>query len=268
MRVVLIQLAASTDSERNRAEVRQRLDRLEPGVDLVVLPEGAMHDFGPPDHDLAAAAEPVDGPFVEMLAGWAQRAAATVIGHIFERHESGGPPYNTAVVVGPDGSTRAAYRKVHLYDSFGYVESERLTPGPIEPVVVDVAGMAVGLLTCYDLRFPEYARLLVDRGADVLAVPTAWVRGPLKEDHWATLLRARAIENTVYVLGAAQCGPNYTGRSMVVDPMGIVVAGAGEAEADIHAEITSDRVETARSRNPSLANRRLAPAADRTSPRP
>lgn len=266
MRVVLIQLAASTDSERNRDEVRQRLDRLEPDVDLVVLPEGAMHDFGPPDHDLAAAAEPVDGPFTSMLADGARRLGATVIGHIFERHESGGPPYNTAVVVGPDGSTLAAYRKVHLYDSFGYVESERLSPGPIEPVVVDVGELRVGLLTCYDLRFPEFARLLVDHGADVLAVPTAWVRGPLKEDHWETLLRARAIENTVYVLGAAQCGPTYTARSMVVDPLGVVIAGAGESEADIPAEISTDRVRAARRRNPSLANRRLSPTADRTSP--
>lgn len=257
MRVALIQFAASTDSERNRAEVRQRLGRLEPGLDLVVLPEGAMHDFGSPDHDLGAVAEPVDGPFVAMLAEEAKRLDAAVIGHIFERHETGGPPYNTTVVLGPDGSTRAAYRKVHLYDSFGDVESGRLSAGPIAPVVVEVAGLRVGLLTCYDLRFPEFARLLVDEGAEVLAVPTAWVRGPLKEDHWETLLRARAIENTVYVLGAAQCGPTYTARSMVVDPLGVVVAGAGESEADIHAEITADRVEAARRRNPSLANRRI-----------
>jgi predicted amidohydrolase len=257
MRVALIQLAATTDSERNRDEVRRRLGRLEPGLDLVVLPEGAMHDFGPPDHDLGAVAEPVDGPFVAMISEEAKRLDATVIGHIFERHESGGPPYNTAVVVDRDGSTRAAYRKVHLYDSFGYVESERLSAGPVTPVAVDVADLRIGLLTCYDLRFPEFARLLVDGGAEVLAVPTAWVRGPLKEDHWEILLRARAIENTAYVLGAAQCGSTYTGRSMVVDPLGVVVAGAGEAEADVRAEITADRVEAARRRNPSLANRRI-----------
>jgi predicted amidohydrolase len=261
MRVALIQLRASTDSEHNRAVVRQRLDRLDgAGVDLVVLPEGSMHDFGPPDHDLAAAAEPLDGPYVDMLTDQARRLDATVVGHIFERHESSGLPYNTTVVIGPDGATRAAYRKVHLYDSFGYVESDRLSAGPIEAVTVDVDGLRIGLLTCYDLRFPEFSRLLVDRGADVFAVPTAWVSGPLKEDHWETLLRARAIENTVYALGAAQCGPTYSGRSMVVDPMGVVVAAAGESDADVMADLSADRIVAARKRNPSLANRRIGSA--------
>jgi deaminated glutathione amidase len=221
-----------------------------------------MHDFGSPDHDLAAAAESLDGPYVEMLADQARRLGATVIGHIFERHESGDRPYNTSLVIGPDGTTRAAYRKVHLYDSFGYVESDRLSAGPIETVTVDVDGFRIGLLTCYDLRFPEFARLLVDRGADVLAVPTAWVSGSLKEDHWETLLRARAIENTVYALGAAQCGPKYAGRSMVVDPMGVVVAGAGESDADVVADVSADRIAAARKRNPSLANRRIGSEPD------
>lgn len=266
MRVGLIQLASGTDSDRNRAAVRERLRGLGgTGPDLVVLPEGSMHDFGPPDHDLAAAAEPVDGPYVGMLAEQARSLRATVIGHIFERHESGGPPYNTAVVLDPDGSIRAIYRKIHLYDSFGYLESGRLSAGPVAPVTVDVAGLRIGVMTCYDVRFPELARLLVDAGADVLAVPTAWVRGPLKEDHWETLLRARAIENTVYVLGAAKCGPMYTGRSMVVDPMGVAIAAAGEVEADVLADVTGERVAQARERNPSLANRRIRPAGERIS---
>ncbi len=258
MHVALLQLAATTDSEHNRAAVRKRLERLDgSGVDLVVMPEGAMHDFGETGHSLAGAAESVDGPFVEMLADQARQLGATIVGHIFERSESGDLPYNTAVVIDPAGALVATYRKIHLYDSFGFLESERLSAGPTTPVAVDVGGVRLGLLTCYDLRFPEHARLLVDDGADVLVVPAAWVRGPLKEDHWVTLLRARAIENTVYVLGAAQCGPNYSGRSVVVDPMGIVVAGAGEAEADVITEITTERVAEARRRNPSLANRRL-----------
>ena len=258
MRVVLLQLAATTDSEPHRVAVRKRLERLEGSdTDLVVMPEGSMHDFGAPDHDLAADAEPIDGPFVEMLSEQARSLRTTIVGHIFERHESGGLPYNTAVVIGPSGEVAATYRKIHLYDSFGFLESERLSAGPITPVTFEVGGVRLGLLTCYDLRFPELARLLVDDGADAFVVPAAWVRGPLKEDHWLTLLRARAIENTVYVLGAAQCGLNYSGRSVIVDPMGVVVAGAGEAEADVSADITTERVAEARRRNPSLANRRL-----------
>ena len=126
------------------------------------------------------------------------------------------------------GAVSTSYRKIHLYDSFGYKESDALRAGPLAPVVVDVAGFRVGLMTCYDLRFPELARLLVDHGAEVLVVPAAWVAGPRKVEHWRTLVRARAIENTVFVVAAAQPGPRYSGHSMVVDPLGDVLAEAGE----------------------------------------
>ena len=112
-----------------------------------------MHDFGPTDHDLAAVAEPLDGPFVGMLAEQSRRLGATVIAGMFERSDD--LPFNTLVAVAPDGSLAATYRKIHLYDSFGYRESDRLSAGDIEPVVVDVAGVPTGLMTCYDLRFPE-----------------------------------------------------------------------------------------------------------------
>ena len=256
MRVVLAQLASSTDSSANRSLVASVLSAAgESRPDLVVLPEATMHDFGDPGHDLSASAEPLDGPFVGLLSTSARRLGATVVAGMFEAAD--GPPYNTLVGVGPDGDLRATYRKVHLYDSFGYRESDRLAPGPVDPVVLDVAGHRVGLMTCYDLRFPEMTRLLVDAGADTVAVPAAWVAGPLKEDHWTTLLRARAIENTVYVLGAAQCPPTYTGHSAVVDPMGVVVAAAGEAPRLVLGDVDPARVADARARNPSLANRRI-----------
>jgi predicted amidohydrolase len=223
--------------------------------DLVVLPEASMHDFGDPGHVLAGSAEPLDGPFVDLISTWARRLAATVVAGMFEAAD--GLPYNTLVAVGPDGTVTATYRKVHLYDSFGYRESDRLAPGPVGPVVLDVAEHRVGLLTCYDLRFPEQARLLVDAGADTVAVPAAWVAGPLKEDHWTTLLRARAIENTVYTLGAAQCPPTYVGHSAIVDPMGVVVAAGGESPGLVIGEVNPARVANARARNPSLANRRI-----------
>ncbi len=219
-----------------------------------------MHDFGAPDDDLAAVAEPLDGPFVAMLGEQAKRLDATVVAGMFERSDDPARPYNTLVAVGPDGSLLGISRKVHLYDSFGYRESDRLRPGPIEPAVIAVGGLQVGLMTCYDLRFPEYARLLVDAGADTLCVPAAWVRGPLKEDHWTTLLRARAIENTTYVLGAAQCGATYCGLSQVVDPQGVIVAAAGEEETVVTAVVLPDRLAAARRRNPALTHRRLPPA--------
>ena len=113
-------------------------------------------------------------------------------------------------------------------------------------------------MTCYDLRFPELARALVDAGAEVLVVPAAWVAGPHKVDHWRTLVRARAIENTVFVVAAGQPGPRYTGHSLVVDPLGDVLAEAGEGAAVAHRDAGARRPSTtARRTNPSLANRRL-----------
>ncbi len=173
---------------------------------------------------------------------------------MFESGDDPARPFNTLVV---RGGAEASYRKIHLYDSFGYRESDRLTAGPLDPVVVDVAGLRLGLMTCYDLRFPELARLLVDAGADALVVPAAWVAGPRKVEHWRTLLRARAIENTVYVVAAAQPGPRYSGHSMVVDPLGDVLAEAGDGPEVVVAELDDETLATARATNPSLANRRL-----------
>ncbi len=265
MKVVLVQLASATDSAANRHAMsgwvdRIRASRAEP--DLVVFPEGAMHDFGSPDHDLSAVAEPLDGPYVAALSGHARRLDATLVGHIFERSDTG-LPFNTQVVVAPDGSIAAAYRKIHLYDSFGYAESDRLSAGGITPVVLDVGGVPVGLMTCYDLRFPEMGRALVDAGARVFVVPSAWVAGALKEDHWQLLVRARAVENTVYVAAAAQCGRAYCGHSMLVDPMGVTVAAAAEAEAVVTGDVDLDRLALARDTNPSLRNRRFGPQGGR-----
>jgi predicted amidohydrolase len=225
---------------------------------LVVLPEASMHDFGAADAPLGRTAQPLDGRFVAMLAQLAVRYRLTIVAGMFETSPDESRPYNTLVVLGPTGELVASYRKLHLYDSFGYRESDRLLAGDGSPVVVTVGGFRLGLLTCYDLRFPELSRLLVEAGADVLVVPAAWVKGPLKESHWETLLRARAIENTVYVLGAAQCGRSYIGRSMAVDPMGVVLAGLGVDEGVAVTTLERRVIEQARERNPSLANRRLS----------
>ncbi|HMG28718.1 MAG TPA: carbon-nitrogen hydrolase family protein [Jiangellaceae bacterium] len=256
MRVALVQFAAGLDSAAN-LDAAQLLTK-EVVADLIVLPEAVMHDFGPPDSRLGPVAQPLDGPFVSALAGLARHHGAGVVAGIFERSDDPERPYNTLVALGPDGVLLGSYRKTHLYDSFGYRESDRLLAGRPEPVVVDVAGRRLGLMTCYDLRFPEHARALVDGGADLMVVPAAWVRGPLKEDHWVTLLRARAIENTVDVVAAAQCGRWYCGNSMAVDPMGVVVAALGEAEGVVTAVLDERRLRSVREQNPALKHRRWA----------
>ncbi|MGA8851919.1 MAG: carbon-nitrogen hydrolase family protein [Aeromicrobium sp.] len=255
MRVAVLQFVSALDSATNRTRIGERLEALPGDLDLVVLPEGAMHDFGEPGHDLSAVAEALDGPFVTMLATHARRLGATIVAGMFESTDT--LPFNTLVVIGPDGSRRDTYRKVHLYDSFGYRESDRLAPGDVTPVVIDVAGMCVGLMTCYDLRFPELARALVDDGADVLLVPAAWVAGQHKLHHWQTLLAARAIENTVFVVAPAQGGDRYTGHSLALDPMGLVLGEAGADDETIVVEIDRHEIEAVREVNPSLSNRRM-----------
>jgi predicted amidohydrolase len=257
MRIALLQFAAGLDVDENLATIT-RLAR-DARADVIVAPEAAMHDFGEPAVSLAPIAQPLDGPFVGALQALARSLGSVIIAGIFEQSDDDPRPFNTVVTIDPDGSLRGTYRKVHLYDSFGYRESDKVKPGPVEPTTVDLSGVRAGLLTCYDLRFPEHTRALVDAGADVVIAPSAWVRGPLKEDHWQTLIRARAIENTIYVAAAAQCGATYCGRSIVVDPLGVVTAALGEQEGSVVADVDPERIAVARDRNPALGHRRFSP---------
>ncbi len=251
LRIALVQEASGLEPEANRARLAELTPR---DADLVVWPEASARDFGDPDSDLSAFAEPVTGPYATEVARVADDLGATLVAGLFETSHDPARPFNTLVA---RGAATASYRKVHLYDSFGYCESDRLLAGEPGPVVVTVGGWSVGLMTCYDLRFPEMARLLVDAGAELIVVPAAWVAGPLKVDHWRTLLRARAIENTVFVAAAGQPAPRYTGHSMVVDPMGLVLAEAGPDAEVVRADVSRAVLEEARRTNPSLRNRRL-----------
>ncbi|MDX6277263.1 MAG: deaminated glutathione amidase [Nocardioidaceae bacterium] len=259
MRVALLQLASATDATANRTEITARLAELTAadGIDLVVLPEAAMADFGPKGSDLGAVAEPLDGPFVQLIGTEAQRLGATIVAGMFESTETG-LPFNTLAVVGPDGTLQATYRKIHLFDSFGHRESDQLSPGAVEPVTVEIAGRSVGLMTCYDLRFPEHGRALAVGGADLLVVPAAWVVGEHKVHQWRTLLQARAVENTVHVVAAAQCGADYCGHSLAVDPWGEVIDEAENEPTTVIVDLDDEDVSRVRAVNPSLANRRIS----------
>ena len=251
VRVAVVQKAAGLEPAANRS----LLAELTPDdADLVVFPEAFARDFGEAGSDVSEYAEPLDGPFVTEVERVAKERDTTVVAGLFESSSDPGRPFNTLVA---RGAATAEYHKIHLYDSFGYRESDRLSAGEPAMAVTQIGGLTVGLMTCYDLRFPEMSRALVDAGAEVLVVPAAWVAGPRKVDHWRTLLRARAIENTVYVVAAAQPAPRYTGHSMVVDPLGDVLAEAGDGDEMIRAVLDRAVLDDARRTNPSLANRRL-----------
>ena len=251
LRVALVQHGSGLVPEDNR----ELLAELTPsGADLVVFPEAFARDFGAAGSDVSGYAEAVDGPFVTEVARVARERGATLVAGMFETAEDPHRPYNTLVV---RGAASAAYRKIHLYDSFGHRESDRLSAGATTPVVFELAGFTVGLMTCYDLRFPELARALVGAGADVLVVPAAWMAGPVKAEHWRTLVRARAIENVAYVVAVGQPGPRYTGHSLAVDPLGEVLVEAGVGPEVLTAVLDDTVLARARGTNPSLANRRM-----------
>jgi predicted amidohydrolase len=259
MKVGVGQFAAGFDKAANLATAQALVAQAAAeGADLVVLPEGAMHDFGPQDLALAPFAEPLDGPFITGIAAAARQAGVTVVAGMFESVE-GDPTraYNTVVAVGPDGDLVGGYRKQHLFDALGWVESDRLAAGePRDRLVFDVGDIRVGVMTCYDIRFPELARALVEDGATLLAIPSAWVAGSNKAAQFRTLATARAIENVVYVAGAVQLPRSYTGESVIIDPFGLVRAELGIEEGVVVADVRAARVTECRERMPSLSHRR------------
>lgn len=268
MQVAVIQLRSGLDPAANRRRAADAVGAAaDEGAELVVLPEASQCGFGPPEFDLAAVAEPLDGPFVDTLAAVARARRVTVVAGMFEPVPGDRRVFNTLVAVGPDGLA-ARYRKLHLYDALGWKESDRVRAGDPRGdddgpgvVAVEVGPFCLGLMTCYDLRFPEMARALVDAGATAIALPAAWVAGEHKAEQWGVLVRARAIENTVYLAAAAQPGPEYTGYSMLVDPTGLHLAVLdGEAEGPVASALADwepGRVAEVRRGMPVLANRRF-----------
>jgi predicted amidohydrolase len=259
MRVAVVQFAASADKPANLRRLTELIGQaVATGATLVVCPEAAMHGFGDGSTPLAPIAEGLDGAFVTGLAKCASRHGVTVVAGMFEPVEDDDQrAYNTVVALGPDGELMGRYRKQHLFDALGWAESKRLEPGDVsERLVFDCGEFRVGVMTCYDVRFPELARTLADDGVDLLALPSAWVAGPLKETQWQTLVRARAIENVMYVAAADQSAPSYAGNAMVVDPFGVVLAGLADRDGFAVAELDPERLAECRERMPSLQHRR------------
>jgi len=253
LNVGLVQFSPSDDAADNRAVLRDAFDHLD-DVDLVVLPEYSSW-FHKDTERWRDGAESIDGPFVSFVVEKSRDLSATVIAGLLV--SNGDTITNTVVAVNANGMI-GRYDKVHLYDAFGALESSVITAGdPAEsPLIVDVNDWAIGVQTCYDLRFPEMSRRLVDAGATVLAVPADWVPGPHKSEHWQTLLRARAIENVAWVVAANHAESSGIGESMVIDPLGEVIVEASTGEIVLDVVLGPDAVLAARRSNPALRNRR------------
>jgi predicted amidohydrolase len=264
LRVAAVQLNSGADLTANLT-LTDRLTRqaAAEGAQLIVLPE-KWTAIGS-EQDLRASAQPLDGPAI----GWAQATAAElgvdlVAGSILERVAGQEKLSNTSVHVGPDGEIKAAYRKVHMFDvevgGHVYRESELEEAGEEIVLSQTAGGIELGMSVCYDLRFPELYRILAVRGARILTIPAAFTLATTR-DHWETLVRARAIEDQAFVIAANQIGPHPAGqhsggRSMIVDPWGVVLAQAPDSDGVILAELDLARQLEIRASLPSLANRR------------
>ncbi|APZ34129.1 MULTISPECIES: carbon-nitrogen hydrolase family protein [Microbacterium] len=255
--IAVAQFAPTADTAANLRTIADLTARAAArGAKVVLFPEYASYFVDPFDPSLAAHAEDLDGPFAQTLREIARRHGVVVVAGLVERGE-GERVRNAVIAVDAEG-LRAVSRKLHLYDAFGQRESDWVEPGEItDPQTFEVGGLRFALMTCYDLRFPEVARRLADAGAHVVLVAAEWVRGPLKEHHWRTLLRARAIENTLYVAGADHPPPLGVGASVVVDPQGVEIAGIGTGTDVAVAFADAGSVERVRRVNPALSLRRF-----------
>jgi predicted amidohydrolase len=264
LNVTIIQMNSQDDKQANIAAALDLIDRAaEVGARLVALPE--VWPYLGPDDVNRNQAEPIPGPITELLAQRARRHGIYVHGGSFYETRPGDPGmYNTTVMIDPTGEIIARYSKIHMFDVVldgvaEYQESATVTPGD-EVTITEIDGVLVGLAICYDLRFPELFRILALEGAQAIMLPAAFTLTTGK-DHWEALIRARAIENGLYMIAPAQWGTHPPGnwcygRSMVVDPWGTVMTTASDGVGIAHATVDPSRVAMVRRQIPSLANRR------------
>ena len=263
LRVALAQIASVDDPAANLDQVEARVgEAAAAGAELVVFPEATMRRFGP---GLRRAAEPLDGPWATRLVELARIARVTVVAGMFTPAD-GDRVRNTLLAAGPE--TAVHYDKIHLFDAFGFAESDTVAAGN-DPVVIPVGGVPVGLTTCYDVRFPGLYAHLAEQGASVICVAASWAAGPGKVDQWQLLTRARALDSTTFVLAAGQADPGTVGlepapgapggvgHSAAISPRGEVLAALGPEPGLLVVDLDLDDVAAARQAIPVLANRRF-----------
>ncbi|MFE4539705.1 carbon-nitrogen hydrolase family protein [Streptomyces scopuliridis] len=269
MRIALSQLTTGPDPERNLELLRAEAHRAAAGAArVIVFPEAAMACFGTP---LAPLAEPLDGPWATAVRRLAEETGLVVVAGMFTPAPDG-KVANTLLATGP--GVEAAYDKIHLYDAFGFAESDTVAAGS-EVVTIEVDGVRIGLATCYDVRFPELFRAHADAGAVLSLLPASWGAGPGKREQWELLTRARALDATLWLAAVDQADPAASrapgdeaapspaptgiGHSALIGPDGTVRQSLGAGPGLLLADVDVDEVAAVRRAVPVLANRRLKP---------
>lgn len=261
-RIAVVQMKSSVNKAENlRVSIDFIREAARHKAHLICFPEFQMA-FSPtrePPNQLVDVAESADtGRFISKLCNESRACRIGIVSTIYEKSSrpAEGRVYDTAVLINEKGNILSTYRKVHLYDALGFRESHKLLAGNTIEDPSQTSIGRIGLMICYDLRFPEMSRILAVQGAEILVAPSAWVHGVMKEEHWETMLKARAIENGLYVIAPNQLGNIFSGRSMVIDPFGAVELDIGNREAMEFVEIDGSRVRDVRKSLPLLKNRR------------
>jgi predicted amidohydrolase len=262
--VAVVQMKSSESKEENlKASVDYICEAADRKASLVCFPEFQMA-FSPLKQSPRILANEVaecveGGNFISVLSRAAKSNNINVIAAIYEKNRDKNEfrVHDTAVMINNRGNITSVYRKLHLYNALGFKESDKLIQGNVVEKPVSTSFGNVGLMICYDIRFPEMSRILTVNGADILVVPSAWVHGIMKEEHWRTMVMARAIENGLYLIAPDQVGNIFSGRSMVADPFGTVLLDMGDKHGIEIAEIDKSRTLEVRESLPLLKNRRL-----------
>lgn len=256
----VLQFAPGIGVADNAKKAVDLIDRAaKAGSRLAILPENSMYTNADKSPNAEHYSESLDGYFVSELQSAAKHRGINVLAGISETIEDDKRHYNTLVYLDDNGQLQGCYRKIHMYDAFGHRESDSVAPSvSCQQLSFTVDDIKFAAMTCYDIRYPEMTPLLVDESVHAVAIPAAWAAGPMKEYHWNTLVNARAIESTAYVLAAGQSGQQCVGLSAIVDPMGVKISSATEKSAGIAtAEISQERVTDVRQTNPCISNRRI-----------
>lgn len=272
MRIALAQVLSSIDPDANLDLVRDYAQRAKDAdADLVVFPEATMASFATRSADVA---QPLDGPWADGVRHLAREVGIAVVVGMFTP-AAGGKARNTLLAMDAEGAVVASYDKIHLFDAWGFQESRHMEAGD-RPVLVTIGGVRFGLATCYDVRFPELFKHLAHAGAEVILVPTSWANGPGKPEQFRALCVTRALDTTCFIVAPAQSdpasagqkvrpgSPTGVGHSIVVGPLGEVIAEAEEASELLVVDLDPADVAGARERLPVLTNSRFtisAPAA-------
>ncbi len=264
-KIAVIQMKAHVEKEKNLEKILNYIGQAaKRDAVLCAFPEFMM--FYTPPHqsvlELTRLAEQITGKFITTISEAAKKNSIQVVGTFYEKKSQANRVYDTSFLIDRNGKLILKYRKIHLYDALGFKESKKFSPGSSVAQPVNTTVGKIGMMICYDLRFPEMSRMLASSGSEILIAPSAWVKGKMKEEHWITINKARAIENGCYVVAPDQVGNIYCGRSLVVDPFGKVLLDMKKREGIGIVDISLDQVKQIRKKLPLLKNRRTDIYAD------